>query len=122
MPVLSARNKTSGSGFGTINDRMAASASRFHTNRSPSMPGAANSTISSNLPAFRITKSSIPDKGSLKSQYITRDRLDNLMRQPNHKPNSEKFNKDMHAKHIAPLTYEDLGGFNNLELMKTLRS
>lgn len=101
LPLLSARNRTNASGFPMPggNDRMAMSATRFNaTNRSPSMPHGANSTISSNLPAFRITKTSIPDKGSLKSAYITSARLDDLMRKPNHKRNSEKFNRELHAK------------------------
>jgi hypothetical protein len=120
LPMLSARNKTNGSSFGLPQDRFAMSASRFNTNRSPSMP--MNSTMSSNMPAFRITKTSIPDKGSMKSAYITSDRLNSLMRAPNHKPASEKFNPEYHCKSVAPLTYEDIGQFNNLDLMKTLRS
>ena len=52
----------------------------------------------------------------------SRNRMDSLMKVPNHKQGTSKFDKSTHARSIAPLTSEDIHQFNNLSLMGTLRS
>ena len=73
------------------------------------------------MPAFRITKSSIPEKGTMRSKYGTQDRLDSLMRRPNHKSGTKKFDPENSERTIAPLTCEDTSQFCNLGLMNSLR-
>ena len=73
------------------------------------------------MPAFRVVRSNIPDKGTLRSAYNTRERLDSLMRRPPHKSGTTKFDPLSSERTIAPLTSEDVNQFCNLGLMNSLR-
>ena len=75
------------------------------------------------MPAFTINMSrGIPDKAKVRTESTSRNRMDSLMRMPNHKSGTTKFDKLADARTIAPLTSEDIGQFHNLGLMSTLRS
>jgi len=75
------------------------------------------------MPAFKIqTSKGIPDKIQIRTENTSRNRLNSLMRMPNHKLGTIKFDKSVHNRSIAPLTSEDINQFNNLSLMSTLRS
>mmetsp|Transcript_15944 Transcript_15944/g.21631 ORF Transcript_15944/g.21631 Transcript_15944/m.21631 type:complete len:266 (-) Transcript_15944:416-1213(-) len=75
------------------------------------------------MPAFTIvTQKGIPDKAAIRTENTSRNRLDSLMRMPDHKSGTTKFDKSTHNRTIAPLTSEDIGQFHNLSLMSTLRS
>jgi len=75
------------------------------------------------MPAFQInTAKGIPDKGSIRTMNTSRNRMESLMKVPNHKQGTSKFDKSTHSRSIAPLTSEDINQFNNLSLMGTLRS
>ena len=75
------------------------------------------------MPAFTIISGKgIPDKATIRTGETSRNRLDSLMRMPDHKSGTTKFDKSTHNRTIAPLTSEDIGQFHNLNLMGTLRS
>ena len=75
------------------------------------------------MPAFQIDSTKgIPEKALIRTEDTGRHRLDSLMRVPNHKAGTTKFDSMTDARTIAPLTSEDIGQFNNLGLMSTLRS
>ena len=59
------------------------------------------------VPAFKITKNNIPEKGSIRSAYNTRERIETLMRRPPHKEGAGKFDPENMERTIAPLTCED---------------
>ena len=74
------------------------------------------------MPAFTIASGKgIPDKATIRTENTSRNRLDSLMRMPDHKSGTTKFDKSTHNRTIAPLTSEDIGQFHNLSLMGTLR-
>ena len=75
------------------------------------------------MPAFTIAAGKgIPDKATIRTENTSRNRLDSLMRMPDHKSGTTKFDKSTHNRTIAPLTSEDIHQFQNLNLMGTLRS
>ena len=87
-------------------------------------PKGLNSPINfESMPAFTIsTMKGIPDKGNIRTENTSRNRMDSLMRVPQHKSGTSKFDKERDQRTIAPLTSEDIGQFHNLSLMSTLRS
>ena len=48
--------------------------------------------------------------------------MDSLMRMPNHKSGTSKFDSTTMVKTMSPLTSEDISQFGNLGLMSTLRA
>jgi len=71
-----------------------------------------NSTQSGSLKsmaAFTISaQRGIPDKASIRTQDTSRNRLESLMRKPDHKTSALKFDPAVHTRSIAPLTSEDI--------------
>ena len=75
------------------------------------------------IPAFTIkTAKGIPDKSLIRTENTSRNRMGSLTRMPNHKQGTEKFDKSVHDRSIAPLTSEDINQFGNLSLMSSLRT
>ena len=75
------------------------------------------------MPAFTVsTMKGIPDKKIIRTENTSRNRMDSLMRVPQHKSGTTKFDREKDARSIAPLTSEDIGQFHNLSLMSTLRA
>ncbi len=75
------------------------------------------------MPAFTIkTAKGIPDKSLIRTGDTSRNRMGSLMRMPQHKQGTEKFDKSVHDRTIAPLTSEDTSQFGNLSLMNSLRT
>ena len=75
------------------------------------------------MPVFSINKSrGIPAKHDIRNSNHSANRLASLMSLPKHKSGTTKFDVNTNDRTIAPLTSEDLGHFNNLSLMSTLRS
>lgn len=75
------------------------------------------------LPAFHIASGKkIPDKGFIRTSETSRNRMHSLMKMPDHKSGTTKFDSTTDCRTIAPLTSEDIAQFGNLGLMNTLRS
>ena len=75
------------------------------------------------MPVFTINKSrGIPGKQDIRNSNSLSNRMASLMSMPKHKSGTTKFDVKTNDRTIAPLTSEDLGHFNNLSLMSTLRS
>lgn len=89
---------------------------------SPKGNGNANLNLDA-MPAFTIAAmKGIPDKATIRTENTSRNRLDSLMRMPDHKSGTTKFDKSQHSRSINPLTSEDINQFQNLHMMSTLRS
>lgn len=72
--------------------------------------------------AFKIGPGQdIPDASIHRTSDMRQERMTSLQRVPKHKPPALRFNGDAATRTIAPLTYEDLGHFNSLSLISTLR-
>ena len=85
--------------------------------------GLSSPTNLDHMPAFTVSASKgIPDKANIRTESASRNRIDSLMRMPQHKSGTTKFDSTSHMRTIAPLTSEDIGQFHNLGLMSTLRS
>ena len=75
-----------------------------------------------NSVAFKIGPGQdIPDASIHRTSDMRQERMNSLQRVPKHKPAAARFNGDAATRTIAPLTYEDLGHFNSLSLISTLR-
>ena len=81
------------------------------------MPSLADTSV-----AFKIGPGvEIPDSSVHRTGEMRAERMSSLTRVPKHKPPAVRFNGDAATRTIAPLTYEDLGHFNSLSLISTLR-
>ena len=77
------------------------------------------SNLHENSIAFKIGGDNIPEASAIRDHGTRRERMDSLTKIPRHKPSISKF--DGTNRTLAPLTYEDLGQFDNIALISTLR-
>ena len=61
------------------------------------------------MPAFTVKSTKkIPDKSIIRTENTSRNRMGSLMKVPNHRQGTEKFDKSVHDRTINPLTSEDI--------------
>ena len=61
------------------------------------------------MPAFTVKSTNkIPDKSLIRTENTSRNRMGSLMKVPNHRQGTEKFDKSVHDRTINPLTSEDI--------------
>jgi len=75
------------------------------------------------MPAFQISSDKkIPEKSFMRTSETSRNRMNSLMKMPDHKSGTSKFDSKTDCRTIAPLTSEDIALFGNIGLMNSLRS